>query len=145
MATRLPVATREEVLRPPKGWRKSIPLAVKLQVLINQEGKAPDGSVLDAISTGIHFDHRPPLHERSYDPERDETLPAANDIRFIVALPIPIHRALSAQDVSRMGKTERQRRSEAEFRERLNGRSTGQKRVSKGTIRNRPFSKKRGD
>lgn len=142
MATKLPNASRDEVLRPPKGWRKSIPLAVKLQVIVNQRGKAPDGTTLDAIFVGIHFDHRPPLHERVYDPDHDETVPAANDIAFIVALPIPIHREMSAQDVSRMSKTERQRMLEVSFRERLQRRAPGQKRFRKGTIRSRPFRKK---
>jgi hypothetical protein len=142
MATKLPIASRDEVLRPPKGWRKSIPLAVKLQVIVNQRGRAPDGTPLDAIFVGIHFDHRPPLHERVYDPDRDETVPAANDIAFIVALPIPLHREISAQDVSRMSKTERQRLLEVAFRERLQRRAAGQRRFRKGTIRSRPFRKK---
>ncbi|MER9196482.1 hypothetical protein NKI13_24900 [Mesorhizobium australicum] len=142
MATKLPNASRDEVLRPPKGWRKSIPLAVKLQVIVNQRGKAPDGTPLDAIFVRIHFDHRPPLHERAYDPDHDETVPAANDIAFIVALPVPVHREMSAQDVSRMSKTERQRMLEVNFRERLQRRSPGQKRLCKGTIPSRPFRKK---
>jgi|GEM_PF-3143742 len=70
MASKVPVASREDVTRPPKGWRKPIPLAIKLQVIVNQHGKAPDGTLLDAIKVGIQFDHRPPLHEREYDPER---------------------------------------------------------------------------
>ena len=143
MATKLPIASRDEVLRPPKGWRKSIPLAVKLQVIVNQRGNAPDGTPLDAIFIGIHFDHRPPLHERVYDSERDETVPAANDIEFIVALPIPVHREMSAQDASRMSKTERQRMLEVSFRERLRRRVPGQKRFRKRTIRCRPFRRKK--
>jgi hypothetical protein len=143
MATKLPIASREEVLRPPTGWRKAIPIALKLQVICNQKGLAPDGTPLDAIFVGIHFDHRPPLHERVYDPDRDETVPAANDINFIVALPIPIHRDISSQDVSRMSKTERQRLREVSFQERLQRRVAGQKRVRKDTIRGRPFLKKK--
>ncbi|RWE64686.1 hypothetical protein [Mesorhizobium sp.] len=143
MAAKLPIGSRDEVLRPPAGWRKPIPLAVKLQVIVNQQGRAPDGTPLDAIIVGIHFDHRPPLHERVYDPEKDETVPAANDIEFIVALPIPIHREMSAQDVSRMSKTERQRMLEMGFRDRLQRRLPGQKRSCKGTIRSRPFWKKK--
>lgn len=143
MATKLPIASRDEVLRPPPGWRKPIPLVVKLQVIVNQQGRAPDGTPLDAIIVGVHFDHRPPLHERVYDAEKDDTVPAANDIKFIVALPIPAHREMSRQDVSRMSKTERQRMLEMGFRERLQSRVPGQKRFCKGTIRSRPFRKKK--
>jgi hypothetical protein len=141
MAGRVPIASREEVLLPPIGWRKPMPLAVKLQVIVNQRGLAPDGTPLDAINVGIQFDHRPCLHERIYDPERDETIPAANDLRFIVALPVPAHRAISGQDVTRMKKTARQRAREQEFRETLLRKVPGQKRQQKGTIRSRSFDK----
>ena len=139
MASKVAIGSRKPVLRPPLGWRKSIPLAIKLQVVVNQGGKAPDGTPLDAITIGIHFDHRPPLHERIYDPDLDETVPAANDIRFIIALPVPAHRALSARDLTRMSKTERQRAAEEKFQKCVSTRVTGQKRKVSSTIFSRPF------
>ena len=145
MANKVPIASREDVTRPPKGWRKPMPLAVKLQVIVNQRGMAPNGDLLDAIQIGIHFDHRPPIHERVYDADRDETTPPANDIEFIVALPVPAHRKISAQDRSRMGKTERQRAKELDFRQRLHRKIPGQGRESHGTIRSRRFQKKKND
>ena len=93
-------------MRPPPGWRKPMPITIKLQVIVNQRGLAPNGEPLDAQYVGIHFDHRPPLHERLYDPERDDTVPAANDIGFIVALPTPDHQDISGKDVTRIRKTD---------------------------------------
>ena len=144
MAFRLRPPKRDRVARPPKGWRKQIPLAIKLQVIVNQRGRAPDGTMLDAINVGIEFDHRPPLHEREYDEQRDETIPAANDPRFLVALPAPAHRSLSGKDLSRMKKTERQRSNEEAFRETLDRKTCGSKRTAKRTIRSRPFPKRKG-
>lgn len=112
-------------------------LAVKIQVVINQRGLAPDGRPLDALIAGVHFDHRPPLHERDYDSDRDDTIPAANDVAHIVALPADHHRKLSCADRSRMCKTERQRARELEFRARVKGKLPGKKRKAKGTIRGR--------
>ena len=143
MASRVPIASLEDVPRPPKGWRKPIPLAVKLQVIVNQRGLAPDGTLLDAILVGIQFDHRPPLHERVYDIQRDETVPPANDINCILALPLPVHRALSGKDLSRMRKTERQRSLENDFRERLTRKLQGEKLARTGSIWSRPFRKRK--
>lgn len=143
MASKVPLASREDVTRPPTGWRKPIPLAIKLQVIVNQQGKAPDGTLLDAIKVGIQFDHRPPLHERQYDPELDETIPPANEISCIVALPLPLHRELSARDVSRMSKTERQRALEQDFRERLIQKLRGEKTPRVGSFGNSRFQKRR--
>ena len=143
MASKVPTASREDVTRPPKGWRKPIPLAIKLQVIVNQHGKAPDGTPLDAIKVGIQFDHRPPLHEREYDPELDETTPPANDIGCIVALPSHVHRELSAKDLSRMSKTERQRSRELDFRERLLRKLGGEKLQEPGRRNSWTFPKRR--
>lgn len=142
MAHRIASSSREIIERPPIGWRKPIPLAIKLQVVINQQGKGPDGQFLDALIIGIHFDHRPPLHEREYDAARDDTIPGANDVRFIVALAVDQHRVLSKADVKRMRKTQRQFASELAFRKVLDRKLPGQKRRAKGTIRSRPFKRK---
>lgn len=140
-AARIAPASREQVLLPPKGWRKAIPIAVKLQVVVNQHGRAPDGTLLDAMGVGIQFDHRPPLHEREYDPAADDTIPAANSVEHIVALPVPAHRKVSACDVSRMAKTSRIRSTEGRFSEILSRKVCGQKREPKGTLRSRGFDK----
>lgn len=129
--------SREMVPTPPPGWRKPIPLAIKLQVIVNQRGLAPTGELLDAIGAGIEFDHRPCLSERVYDAERDETVPAANDPAFIVALSAAAHHSLSGVDNTRIRKVDRLRKTELEFRETLVRREPGQKRVAKGAIRGR--------
>ena len=144
MAFRIKRKLFTEVKRPPKGWRKSIPLAIKLQVIVDQQGRAPDGTPLDAVGVGIAFDHRPPLHEREYDEANDDTVPAANDPRYLVALPVPEHQKISGRDVSRMKKTERQRAREQTFRDAVVRRACGDKRKAKGTIRSRPFPKRNG-
>jgi hypothetical protein len=136
-ASKVAPATRELILTPPPGWRKPIPVAVKLQVIVNQRGLAPSGEPLDAVRAGIEFDHRPCLSEREYDAERDETIPAANDPAFIVALPTALHHSLSGNDNVRIRKIARLRKTELEFRETLVRKMPGQKRGPKGTIRNR--------
>jgi hypothetical protein len=141
MAYKIASKPWEMIPRPPTGWRKAIPLAIKLQVIINQKGLGPDNSPLDAMVVGVHFDHRPPLHEREYDAERDETIPAANDVRFIVALPIPAHREISKIDIKRFRKTQRQHAAENAFRSAMETKRLGQKRVAKCAIRSRKFSK----
>lgn len=143
MAHKIVYKPREMVLTPPVGWRKPIPLSVKLQVIIEQRGLAPDKTPLDALSVGVHFDHRPPLHEREYDPVADETVPPANDHRFIVALPTPLHRMISGIDVRRIRKTERQRKAETSFQNALLAKEPGRKRVAKGTICGRGFRKRK--
>src|SRR6478752_7406730 len=130
-AHKVPLASRQLVPTPPPGWRKPIPLAVKLQVIVNQRGLAPTGEALDAIGAGIEFDHRPCLSEREYDVERDETIPAANDPAFIVALSAATHHSLSGNDHVRIRKVARLRKNEVEFRELLSRRQPGQKRETK--------------
>lgn len=130
-AFKVPPASRELVATPPPGWRKPIPLAVKLQVIVNQRGLAPTGELLDAIGSGIEFDHRPCLSEREYDAERDETIPAANDPAFIVALPAAVHHAVSGNDNVRIRKVARLRKKEVEFRETLLRKQSGQSRTTK--------------
>ena len=112
-------------------------------MIVNQRGLAPTGEPLDAIGSGIEFDHRPCLSEREYDSELDETIPAANDPAFIVALPASNHHAISGQDNVRIKKTARLRQSEVAFREMLRRKVPGQKRVPKGSIKSRGFKKRR--
>lgn len=133
-AAKVPIATRELIPTPPPGWRKQIPLAVKLQVIVNQRGLAPTGEPLDAMDIGIEFDHRPCLSERRYDAERDETIPASNNPAFIVALPATLHHTLTGADNVRIRKVARLRNTECEFRETLVRKQPGQKRTAKGTI-----------
>lgn len=134
MAHRIAYAPRIPVITPPPGWRKHMPTMVKLQVIINQRGLAPDGTALDALYVGVHFDHRPPLHEREYVEADDDTIPPANDHRFIVALPAPDHRAISGADVRRMKKTRRIQRAEEDFRKLVAQREPGQKRIVRSKI-----------
>jgi hypothetical protein len=59
---------------PPPGWRRpSIPLSVKLAAMVKRYG-------------AHEFDHRPPVSERPYDDEKNDTIPPANDADHIEAL-----------------------------------------------------------
>ena len=145
MAHRIINHIPQMISRPPTGWRKPIPWQVKLQVVINQRGMAPDGTPLDAVGVGIHFDHRPPLHEREFDELADDTIPSANDIRFILALPAPLHRMISALDLKRMRKTQRQYTAEITFRKNMEEKRAGEKRKIKKSIFGRRFERKKID
>lgn len=59
---------------PPPGWRRpSMPKGVKLAVLLRQAGE-------------VRFDHRPPVSERPFDTEANDTIPPCNDPAHIDAI-----------------------------------------------------------
>lgn len=73
--------------RPPKEWkRKGWNSTVRLQVLLNQQGRCKaTGERLGDIAD-VRFDHRPPLFERRFDTEAWDTVPAENDPAHIEAI-----------------------------------------------------------
>ena len=75
---------RQPAAAPPKGFRKAIPLKTKVESLLFSLG---------LTAGGIEWDHDPPLAMRTWDPLAQDTIPPANDPRFIVARPIEHHRA----------------------------------------------------
>ncbi|MBX3504472.1 MAG: hypothetical protein KF895_03260 [Parvibaculum sp.] len=88
-----------------------MPATVKLQVVINQEGRCKaTGERLGLISE-VEFDHRPALYEREFDPEaRDgqgDTVPAANDPAYIDAIKKHAHKGRTARDAGRRAKEAR--------------------------------------
>lgn len=106
---------RPAVTLPPKGWRKPIPARIKRAVLKRQRNL--DANTGDPLVKGHYqFDHRPPLHEREYILELDDTHPAANHPGFIFAINTGDHRKISGRDNVRMKKTNRLRGNEASFR-----------------------------
>lgn len=78
--------------RPPKDWKRPpIPCRVKLQVLINQEGRSTvDRARLGKIED-THFDHRPSLESRKFDTKAWDTVPPANDATHIEAITVEQH------------------------------------------------------
>jgi len=88
-----------------------MPAAVKLQVVINQEGRCKaTGEKLGLISE-VEFDHRPGLWEREFDPDaRDgegDTIPAANDPAYIDAVKKSAHGMRTSRDSGRRAKEDR--------------------------------------
>lgn len=84
---------RELVQGPPKGFRKAIPTAVKLDVVIRQEGKCKAcGEKLGTLKD-TQFDHDPPIQLRTWDEEAQDTVPPSNDPEFIFAKHDDCHQA----------------------------------------------------
>lgn len=72
--------------RPPK-YRPPIPMPVKGQVLIRQEGKCGCGCGHKLQHwKDTQFDHDPALALRPWSDKEEDTIPAANDPEHIVAL-----------------------------------------------------------
>src|ERR1700749_4999245 len=94
-----------------------MPLKVKLQAALIALGLDPDD---------VDFDHVPPLVMRPINPETGDTIPPANDPRYIVPLSRAVHRAKTfgdhvplSGDVSKIAKMKRVGTKETEFRARL--------------------------
>lgn len=78
---------------PPDGWkRRGFTEKIKLQVLLNQDGRSKvSGERLGNIAD-VRFDHRPPLALRQFDTEAWDTIPPENDLAYIEAITIEEHR-----------------------------------------------------
>jgi hypothetical protein len=74
-------------------YRKAIPCAVKLQVLLNFFCDAVifGGNIPSWEATELQFDHRPPLCDRDYDTVDGDFIPRQNDPRCIVVESIATH------------------------------------------------------
>lgn len=78
--------------RPPKDWKRPpIPCRVKLQVLLNQDGKSKICGERLGLIEDTHFDHRPALSARKFDTKAWDTIPPANDPTHIEAITIAQH------------------------------------------------------
>lgn len=113
-------APRKPVLAPPKGFRKTPGLRVKLEALLRH------GPVLDAEGNRItdlaqiEWDHCPPLMQREYQPSHMDTIPAANDPEFLIPRAIKAHQKKTAQtDIPEIAKTKRLSDEQRQFRRRI--------------------------
>jgi len=140
---------------PPKGWKRPpMPVRVKLDVVIRQEGKCKaTGQKLGELKN-TNFDHRPALFERKFDTGTNDTIPPANDPGFIEAITVAAHDVRTngcggEKRVSTVGSDAHRRakvRRGAEHREAIaaiRDRPCGQKRTPTGIIRSRGFDKSR--
>jgi hypothetical protein len=74
-----------ELPAPPKGFRKEIPVSVKFDVVIRQEGRCSTCGERLGGWKDTQFDHVPALQLRGFDPEAGDTIPAANDPEALFA------------------------------------------------------------
>jgi nitrate/TMAO reductase-like tetraheme cytochrome c subunit len=129
---------REFAEGPPKGFRKAIPVLVKLDVVIRQEGLCKHcGKKLGQLKD-TEFDHVPALQRRGWNPEQEDTIPPANDPEAIEAKHADCHLVkttgrkgeskLSAfgGDIAEIAKTKRLRKKEEAFRAKLLAKATGE-------------------
>lgn len=114
-------------LAPPKGFRKAIPVIVKLEVVIRQHSLcATCGERLGKL-VDIEFDHFPALQLRCWDAEAKDTTPQANDPEHIFAKHADCHAAKTfgskaskrGGDVTEIARTKSIAKSTEEFRRRI--------------------------
>ena len=129
---------REPAPAPPKGYRPHMPVSAKLEAALRALGMEP---------RDVEWDHNPPLQLRVWCPVRGDTIPPANDPRFIVPRHSSDHRAKTAEvDVPAIAKTRRLSSDHELFRARVLSKTSGEpapepKRRSR-RIPSRPFPQK---
>lgn len=125
--------------RPPPEWKRpSMTADVRQAVLRAQDRKCKiSGAPLE--KGGFAYDHRPPLHDRKFDTVKWDTIPAANDPKFIQAIINGEHRFLTSGrrgdkkvssrlgDVGRMRHDDRVREKHEAFLERQASKRRGKK------------------
>lgn len=126
---------REPAPRPPKGFRKAIPLHVKLQVALAAMGLA---------ESDIDWDHDPPIQLRVWDEAAQDTVPPCNDPAHIRIRIKADHRVKTSgaptrahnrgADVTEIRRTDRLAEEQAAFRNRL---------LAKGTPKAEPPPKRK--
>ena len=121
-----------EMLAPPKGFRKAIPVAVKLDVVIRQEGRCKACGERLGVLADTEFDHTPAIQLRTWDEAAQDTVPTANDPDYIEAKHADCHQAKTTGrrgtsklnaidgDAQRIAKLRRmEERRQEEFRRKL--------------------------
>ena len=83
---------RTETAERPK--RKAIPTALKLQLLLEQDGRCGCGcgDKMDAMREGIEYQHMPPLRARAVNEAGTDYIPPQHDPRGLMAFRKPCHR-----------------------------------------------------
>lgn len=110
MAMRIAIAPDHgaKVLGPPERWRpRALTIREKLEIVVRQGGKEPGGERLLPLD-GVQFDHQPALQLRRWDEDKQDTIPPACDLEYIVALNKPTHAVKTAKkDVPSIAKLKR--------------------------------------
>jgi hypothetical protein len=129
---------REAAPAPPKGYRPHMSVSVKLEAALRALGMEP---------RDVEWDHDPPLQLRVWCPVKGDTIPPANDPRFIVPRRTRDHAAKTANvDIPAIAKTRRLSSDHELFRARALAKAGGDpapepKRRSR-RIPSRPFQKR---
>jgi hypothetical protein len=114
-------------LAPPPGFRKAIPVTVKLEVVIRQHSLcATCGERLGKLDD-TQFDHVPAIQLRCWDAEAKDVTPRSNDPEFIQAKHTDCHakktfgsrQELTRGDVQEIARTKRLARETEDFRRRM--------------------------
>ena len=114
-------------LAPPPGFRKAIPVTVKLRVVIRQDSKCSScGERLGKLDD-TEFDHIPAVQLRCWDPEAKDTVPPSNDETHIFAKHVDCHAAKTfgskaskrGADVTEIARTKRIAKDTEDFRRRM--------------------------
>ena len=114
-------------LAPPPGFRKAIPVTVKLEVVIRQHSLcAKCGERLGKLDD-TQFDHVPAVQLRCWDAEAKDTTPRSNDPEFIFAKHTDCHakktfgssEELTRGDVQEIARTKRIAKDTENFRRRM--------------------------
>jgi hypothetical protein len=114
-------------LAPPPGFRKAIPVTVKLEVVIRQHSLcAKCGERLGKLDD-TQFDHVPAVQLRCWDAEAKDTTPRSNDPEFIFAKHTDCHakktfgsrEELTRGDVQEIARTKRLAKDTEAFRQRM--------------------------
>lgn len=72
------------LLAPPPEWKRpKIPLSIVVALL--------KAFIRKVIGTEVHVDHRPPLADREFNTETDDTIPPANDPAFLEVITTADH------------------------------------------------------
>lgn len=137
------IAPSKPAPAPPKGFRPHMSMKVKLEAALRALGLT--------LET-VDFDHSPPLQMRVWVPEKNDTVPAANDPEHIVPRRREDHRrktsggatkARAQGDVTEIAKTKRLADTQAEFRRRLLAKEPCDKPERNSHWPSRPFGGKK--
>jgi hypothetical protein len=132
------IAMQTNAMSPPVGFRKAIPMGVKIRVVLAQDSRCPTCGERLGDFEGVEFDHVPALGLRGWDPEAGDTVPAANDPGAMQAKHADCHAAKTTGrrgesklsrvggDTSEIAKLRRLERKSAEFRQSLLSKDVGE-------------------
>lgn len=113
---------------PPPGFRKAIPVLVKLKAVIRQHSLCASCGERLGLLEQTQFDHVPALQLRCWDPDERDTVPPSNDEEHIFAKHVDCHAEKTfgakgsskrGSDITEIARTKRIAKDTEEFRRRI--------------------------